>query len=453
VLIVEQENEISNLNRFDVLEASNSEVVPLSPLSNTSFANTFINGSGAIIKYEHPTIFIKATANNEFDVLPTGGKTEITLSGSNTSFFVTSISSKNNSAFFEIETLGDQEEVSIITDFIQPFLNVPLNSTNYGMSGTGAEDLNTQLKDAFVPILLTIGEIDTIVYNSGSNYENEVRSVVRQPNIVKFDKKDLIFRFENVDLLLQTGDLVTQEIQIEDLTYQSNTVPYTARAEFIKRVGDDFYFRQKSFYGFDEDLPVVIRNNSYSLISIDQDENSEPMGLNAEIIGETSFVAGKIEAVKVVSSGVRYTDGETVELVDKNGDVAATATIEVRGQGTLQADWKTQTSFLNNSTSVLRDNLYYQEYSYDVSSMVRPELYENFLNKFVAVAGTKLFNSTLINSNNNFDIEIEPQIEVWEYYTANTELEQNTSVVTTEEGDLVLNEYIELSSNGIISFV
>jgi len=316
--------------------------------------------------------------------------------------------------------------------------------------------LNTTLRDAFTPLELTIGEIATLnVIDEGTEYRNDVASIVRQPEITKFDKRDIGLVFDRIDFILQEGDFITQEIEIEDLTYQANTVPYTVRGEYIRREGNVFYFRQKSFYGFDNDFPVNIRNNLYTIQSITIDNDSQPMGDNAVIEGPAAFEIGQVETVSIVDTGFRYRDGEIVELINSNGEVAARAAIRVRGSGFTEGRWTTTTSFISERTKVIRDNDYYQEYSYDISSIVNPDLYETLVRDIVQVAGTKQFNTPLINSDNDLGVSLDVAFEVYDLSylpyvdEANTEIE----LATEQDANTVLAAVIatldEETSNSV----
>ncbi len=97
--------------------------------------------------------------------------------------------------------------------------------------------------------------------------------------------------------MLSEGDIITQARQIEDPVrsaqsgidvttlgisntsgnYPSTTtitiatggtIPYTAKAKFLKRDGNDYYFLQLSFHDFDENLSVNINNNLYLIQGI-----------------------------------------------------------------------------------------------------------------------------------------------------------------------------------------
>ena len=402
--------------------ASDEDVQDLNELDTISNGSTAI---GRVVKYEHPLLYITALS----DAFPTWENQPdtytVTIDKNSNTFEVTRIATYNNSAQFEIGTLKDTEEVTLIPDIIGDFLNVPLDSTDYGMSGAGAEVLTTQLRDAFTPLTLTIGSIDKLlVLNNGVGYENDVRTIVAQPEIANFNKKDIGLVFNEQNFFLQKGDFVTQTRQIEDFI-TGNTFTYTVRAQFLRRLGDVYYFRRKAFYDFDEDLPVTIKSNQYFIIDTINDEESRALGNNSDIRGDAQFARGQIDTVKITDSGYRYRDGEEVELVYTNdthadgsvnvnkGKVVATAVLSAKGTGFTEGRWKTTTSFLNEPTKVIRDNDYYQEYSYDVSSIVSPEKYESFVKDQVSVAGTKLFSSPLINSVNSFDEDVDMSVEIY----------------------------------------
>jgi hypothetical protein len=430
VLVLESAN--STITELDTISANNSLVVPLNSNSNNAFTET-ISGIGQVIAYEYPLVYLNTNANNAFDTLPFGGKVELYVNGDLNRPIVTSnISLFNESAKYDVAELNDIETVTFITDLIGDFIEVPLDSSNYGMSGPGQETLNTTLRDAFTPKTLEIGSITKLkVIDNGRDYKNDVKSLLRQPDIIKFDKRDIGIVFDSTDFLLTQGDIITQQIEIEDLTYQTDRVPYTVKAEYLRREGNTFYFRQKSFYDFDNDFPIIIKNNQYNIITIVKDFSELPMGANAHIDGRAKFAIGQVESVKVIDTGFRYRDGEEAELLDVNGNVIATCFLGVKGQGQTEAKWKTTTSFLNDPTKVIPDNFYYQEYSYDVSSLLSAEKYERLVKDMVQVAGTIQFSSPLINSVNDFESNADISIEIYDLSEELIDVEANNIVVGT----------------------
>lgn len=398
---------------------------------------------------------------------------------------IKSVGSINDSAKFDIGSLTNVETVSLITDQIGDFLTTVIDPNNnsqgdvgedYGMSGPGEENYDTTLADAFSSITLKIGTIDSLnITSSGQNYQNDVKTLLIHDNIAKFNKKDIIMTFETVDFFLNAGDIITQARTIPDVDINQagnineasldalgastagsgytqsattfdftagGTIAYTAKAKFLKREGNNFYFRPLSFHGFDESLPVKISSIDKSFQSIVPDTTSQSMGANAEIEGTASFQTGQIEEVSVVKTGYRYTDNEVVEIINLESTSAyynqsvATANIRALGQGKTEGQWKSKTSFISDKSKRLHDNDYYQEYSYDVSSIVDPSVYTPLIDETVGVAGTKLFSTPLINSNNDLDSSLDVEFTFF-LTTLDQYVTTDGDNYTAENGDLL----------------
>ena len=435
----------------------------------------------------------------EFNSIPAGETVNITV-GSNNSVTITTIADYNATASFRVEGISNQESVSIITDFIGNFADKPLAviinatamvnpgiyeietpgttdftllgsadnnvgtrfikntttpigsgtvtdvvATNYGMSGTlvsqgfNAETLNTRIKDAFEAKSITIGSIAGIVPESeGNNYVNDVFSEIEYVDVARFDSRDTILTFTNPNFLIEVGEIVTQEVQIEDPDFgnnpDANFVPgtndqfvyYTSIGKFLKREGNDFYFQKLSFYDFDDNYPIFIKNNQYALSGVRPDSNSLAMGRNAIISGNASYETGQIEDVDITNTGYRYVDGEVVDLKNESHQLVAKAIIRTLGPGKTEGKWSSTTSFLSDNTKYLHDNDYYQEYSYEISSVIDPEKYTQLIKDTVGVAGTKVFSSPLINSTSNLDSTLDVEFQIWNlsdepYVTEGTE--------------------------------
>ena len=431
---------ILNLEKLDIVYTTNT--TPTDVTSNTAAANTDpISGSGIVVSYEHPLLFLQvANTTQAFEELPSGTKLEVFVESGNSAFAI-SISEYNDSASFEIVTITNTETISIITDVIGDFLSVQIDSSDYGMSGSGAETSNTALEDAFTPTSYTIGEIESInILDSGIDHVSDVRSYISFDTIRNLDKRDYKIQFENLDINLVLNEQITQQVEVD--LFGANTVNYTAKAEFLRRDGDDYYFQQKSYFDIEE-APVTIRNVDYAIKSIQRDELSLRAGENADVSGIADFSTGQVETVLVVNSGFRYRTGETVDLLNANGSVVATADIVNRGMGKTEGSWSTKTSFLNEPTKFIHDNFYYQEYSYDIGSVVSSTEYESLVKDIVGVAGTKLFSTSLINSLSTLNLDSDAEIDVYDLLTVPFITEANSGgdvIVTganTETGDLL----------------
>lgn len=437
----------------------------------------------------------------------------------------------NDSAKFEVGAIENVETVTLIQDRISQFGDIQLDinddgvfvGDDYGMSGPTNENLTTSINDAFSPITLKIGTIsDLNIISPGLNYQNDAKVLIEHTNISTFNKKDLIVNFNNTNFDISVGDIVEQRIKIPDIQInqsgnpihqqmggfsvqlnalgcvatgtnyanstttfaytESDSLDYTVKGKFIKRDGNDYYFRQLSFYDFQKTVPVqsIIGNTEYIIASkgnlsdglwnslgasstptvgeiftsvpdstilalkasnaissssigsvsppviiggskqtltlIKRDEDSAPMGANAEISAIASFQSGQIDEVAVTKTGYRYQDEEIVDVISLEPDnlnynkKVAEAKLRVLGQGKTAGKWLSKTSFLSESSKHLHDNDYYQEYSYEISSIITPSRYESLIAETVGVAGTKLFSKPLINSNNLMDSTLNLEI-------------------------------------------
>ena len=462
-----------------------------------------------------------------------------------------SFSATNRTSEFEIGALTNVETVTLIPDLIEDFadtiLDIPSGqpggaagtaNDDYGMSGPGNENLGTAINAAFSPITLKIGTIsDLKVLNSGLDYQNDVAIAIENTQISKFNKQDYKLQFEQIDFDIQAGDVITQSIQIDDLqinqtgnkihtdpdgdgsiileslgsvttgtnyensstTFQfttGNTKQYTVKAKFLKREGNDFFFRPLSFYGFEGNIslallrpnqeyqivslgntssidwhaigasvtpqvgeifttgtqtdidgainpavdkgtvtiPVTVGGIKKRLISITEDETSLPMGANAEIAGNASYQSGQISELAVTKTGYRYVDREVVDVINNEPTSSnynkkiAEATVRTLGQGKTGGKWSTKTSFLSEVSKNLHDNDFYQEYSYEISSIVTPSKYEPLIKETVGVAGTKLFSKPLVNSDNPLDSDLNLEISTFDI--------QGVSLATVEQSGI-----------------
>lgn len=439
-LIISEEGTVPK--EGDILTANNQSVTALFATDTTDYSSFTITGEAVVMEQEGTLLYVHTDENNSFNVMPVNTKVALSINGDPANTVIaTLIAPFNDSAHFEIGSLDNTETVKLITDVVGDFIDVPLSSSNYGMSGSGAENINTTIRDAFEIKDYVIGEISSLkITNSGGDYVNDVKVVVTQEDIKKFGKNDIGIIFSNPNFFIQRGDVVTQEIEIEDLTYQNLTVPYISRAEFLRREGNVFFFRPKTFYGFDRSLPITIKNQEYEITQLFEDGNSRAMGENAVILGPSIFEPGLVEQVKVLDSGYRYRDGEEIEMFNLEGKKAGNAIISVQGTGITAGKWKTTTSFLNESTKVIRDNFYYQEYSYEINSIVNPDVYNNIVEDIVKVAGTKQFGSYLINTTNTLNNDIDMSMEI--YTVIESDLIANTQsgeeILVTESDDNII---------------
>jgi len=440
--------------------------------------------NGFVIKYEPPLLFLRCSPAEKFEVpsiinfpgTPSDGDTysqdgltwtysgdvwlftdvtlQRTVGGSPVTFKGKNFGTFNDSASFAVDELHDPETVNLITDVISDFLSVRLDDTNYNMSGSPTNvavvDIDTTFEDAFIEEQFTLGGVGGFfIYDNGFDYINEAYAVAEQTTFSKFKKHDYIINFEGQPPLLIPGDIASQQITL----FNGNS--YTAKAEFLRRdANDNFFFGHRTFYELDDDLPITIREIDYTIAGIRKDTESAEIGTDAILEAEATFGIGQIESVTVTNAGYNYTDGEIVDLVadrakrdelgelelDDFGEVQFVPTVVAKGVATVAGTGftdgvsQTTTSFLNEPGRVIHDNYYYQEYSYEISSQISPNDYTEVVEDMLSVAGTKLFNSPLINTRS----ELVPNINI----EIDTEL-FDVQDFSTEDGEILTTENLE----------
>ena len=460
-------NTAFNIAPFDTISAVSSPVFTRdeeNPLSDAE-SNRVLTGFGTVVAYEHPIVYLDtqppnnispangafvAIANNAFVPFPTAGAVNVTVNKfeSPQSFEVQADGQAefNDTAVFDIGVFSNQEQISVITDIIGDYANVRLDSQNYGMSGPGIENINTQLKDAFTPEVYDIGSIRRLrTLDTGTDYVNNIRVIARFQPLLEYDYRDLIIVFDDPAFIINEGDILEQTIQVEDLTYNTDAYPsgfkpYTARAEFLRREQDLFFFRPLTFFQ-PKTGDVNFRGRPLVIENIFEDLNSEPMGGNALIRGNSELLIGQIRRINILQSGFKYRDNEKVALVNQeSGETVAFATLDVGGMGETDGQWFTKSSHLNEPNKYIQDNNYYQEYSYDISSLLDPNKYESIVKDTVHVAGTKMFSSPLINTINDTQPTADVAIESYIFSELPIRVEQasaNGVNILTEQGEIL----------------
>ena len=302
-----------------------------------------------------------------------------------------------------------------------------ITDSNYRMSGAPYSDYRSRLADALGSKTTELGSLETIkVTSSGSGYENDARAFIRNNDMYKFDYTTIAIRFNKSNFGMQIGDLLEQTIQVPDLTKDSSgefinsggTISYTAKAKLVSKQEDSFIFQPLSFYGFDINGPSIeFAGNTISIISIIKINGYDNLGGNAVVEGDANYLAGRIVSVDVIKSGFRYTSGEEVKLINndsKNEDKynmwVGSAKVTVTDAGITEGKWETTTSHLSDSNRYIHDNDYYQEYSYDVATILDPSVYEQTLKDVVHVAGTKFFGTPLVSTSNDIGPRVDSSV-------------------------------------------
>ena len=429
-------------NQVIILDNSNFQFNILEVLRDTG------GNQGTVIGQNSSSVGVKMEPNNQFsinrDISTVDRDVNITFTKynpANQTGQIFGVSDKNDSSpgplyantgdptHAKVEALGNIETVSLITDVIANFIapstnypeglaaaDIPLNSANFNavppanipMSGTADPvTLATPLNQAFD---LTPFDIGTILsfenLNPGQDYVNDTFTLVRDEQMIAFDRFDQVILVDNYSASFTVGDTISQAL--------------TGTTGIITRVDNAFqrlYVRPYSYYGFKTGTPVqndaiLHKGNFYDILAVERDYSSPKFGDNARVRSETLFSTGRISAAEIRDSGFGYVDGETVYLTNDAGERQAKATLSAKSQGITAGFWASQNSHINGYTKTqategvdeyydskmrVQDSDYYQEYSYELRSTVNVPRYEKVVKDTMHLAGTKMFGNFVYN--------------------------------------------------------
>jgi hypothetical protein len=435
----------------DEVDIKPFDVVTAAAVSFTSrgvvIPNKRFDGSGVVVAYEHPIVYLDSepetlsapytagalvardttgvnTVNEQDFVEPTeeynNPRTQATVTRPGDAHTVTldvvNATRYNDSADFEIGSLNNSENVAFFSDLIQDYLSVPLDSANFNMGGRiNPNNISTKIQDALGVTRLELGSIEEIkVLSSGIDYKNNVRVIMRNPPIFDLRKGNFAVTFDQNDFIISEGEIMEQQIMIEDLSQNPDgsfvnpglLIPHIVRAQFVRREDNIFFFQPLSIYTFDNESDssaVSFKGRTINVRSVSFTKEN-PSGGNAIVTGDANYLSGQIKTIDVTKSGYRYKTGETVRLINIDEDSpkfnqqVGLGEIVVNGMGNTDGSWVTKASHLSDNNRFIRDNYYYQEFSYDVSTILDVSKYEETVKNVTHVAGTKLFGTPLIST-------------------------------------------------------
>lgn len=307
----------------------------------------------------------------------------------------------------KVEELENIESVSLITDIIGDFLNVPINSSDYNtvppalvpMSGTASPVTRfTPLNTAFDLTPFDIGTIKSFEnINPGEEYINDTFSIALDEQMRAFERSEQIIIVDNYSASFSVGDTIFQAL--------TNTTGEILEIDNDKGI---LYVLPFSYYGFRTaatGAEFTHKGNSYGMLAVNRNYASKKFGQNAKIENETLFSQGRIKAAEIRNSGFGYLDEERVSLVDEEGVKHAEGILSARTQGITAGFWGSNSSHINgyytdpvdknfkyfDSNMRVQDSDYYQEYSYVIKSTVDQAKYDTVIKDTVHLAGSKLF--------------------------------------------------------------
>lgn len=406
-------------NQVVVLNNQDFKFELLEVLSDTA------NNQGTVIGQNSSAVGIKMLPGNSFDLgrdistnRDSGNFTLTAYNQAANTGQIFSVAGKNDSSpgplyantadptHAKVDELENIETVALITDVIAPFVLMPLNSSDFNanppatatMSGAASPvTLATPLNQAFDLTPFELGTIKSFEnLNPGQDYINDTFTLIRDEQMVAFDRYNQILLLDNFSAGFSVGDEVSQA-----------STGTTGRIVEIDNDAGALTVLPYSYYGFktSSDDAIVHKGTSFDVLSVERDYSSKQFGNNAIMDSTTLFSSGRISAAEIRNSGFGYVDNETVYLTNDDGERQARATLRANSQGITSGFWSSQTSQINgywtnpdskefeyyDSKTKVQDSDYYQEYSYEIKSTVAVNKYEKVVKDTMHLAGTKMF--------------------------------------------------------------
>lgn len=137
-----------------------------------------------------------------------------------------------------------------------------------------------------------------------------------------------------------------------------------------------------------------------TITKIGRETTTPVIGLNANISANVQVANNVATSLSVIDSGFAYKDFETVTLTKEGSDFAITAIVRLGLAGEGSGFYRTTKGFLD-SKDKLHDNVYYQDYSYEVQSNIPYNKYIDILKQVAHTAGTKPFGRVMLTSVSN----------------------------------------------------
>lgn len=260
----------------------------------------------------------------------------------------------------------------------------------YGFPKYPIGGLDTTIADCLDFKTFEIGTVRSITrINPGSGYDTNPYVRVYNPYIAGFDKREVKLFLTDIIGSFGEGDIIQQELA------PAVVAVGTVRA-FDKDAGA-ITLKMNSFneeFTVNGSISVTTTSSSGTITYIEEVVASEEMGDNLEMNRRVQIAPDVALTLEVIDSGYGYLNDTTVTLLRDGHPFEITGTAKVEKQGTGPGYWDSESSHLNSNKRI-RDNLYYQEYSYDVRSGNSLNKYRDILRKTMHVAGTELFGSVV----------------------------------------------------------
>ncbi len=297
------------------------------------------------------------------------------------------------------QSFRDGTEVRYYTSSGNTALSGMANNSTWYVVGSNSTYIKLANTIGGTPITLTKGATESghnfVAIANGTVYSTSNGTIsVSEPennfttgyNIYSYTNPYAISNVTNVELL-------SVEASIRGIVKEDN-----ANSIKVKRISYETSFSAGGT------LVGQISGSESNIVSVIEDRDQYPIGLNAIVGTDASIADGQISEIQVTDSGFGYVNGETVTIGDD--DSLATGLVVVGGLGTGRGAYKSKKGFLS-ADSHLHDGYYYQEYSYEVFTAIPVDRYADMFKRVMHTAGTKFYGSVLIEDMDSLPVSVE----------------------------------------------
>lgn len=136
---------------------------------------------------------------------------------------------------------------------------------------------------------------------------------------------------------------------------------------------------------------------SATVTNVYQDPTSPTMGFNAIVTANVASAVGIASQLQILSSGFGYQNDDSLVLTNNTNPLVIEGTATVEYQGLDTGYWKDTRGFLN-SNKYLHDNMYYQEYSYEIQTGISLNVYAAMFQKVMHTSGSAFYGKVIRTS-------------------------------------------------------
>lgn len=172
----------------------------------------------------------------------------------------------------------------------------------------------------------------------------------------------------------------------------------------VRRTSYDYNFVAGSPVDSADDNGTLFGAANADLVLIES-ANAKYMGYNALVNTAVKTAEGIVTNIDILSSGFGYTANSELELIPantQNQSIFGTAVVQKQGVG--DGFWKNNNGKLNLD-KYIHDNVYYQEYSYEIQSNLSLNTYSDILKRLLHVSGTELFGKTILRTGQDVNVD------------------------------------------------